>query len=187
MPLPNGHVKKVIAIAAPTSEEDRSEEYRFMGSLIYELGSGIPLVKMLDGAKTTSHMDILPYIRDERMQTIFYTPKHACAFVDDPDVADVVVYIVQAVATKPDVTKVINASQTKAVNKGTALVVVIDDMQKTDWNYDSFRRLSTIIYNTIEEACGKTLPVIVVSERFPWLFQQTTSFTVIQAIEQSIT
>ena len=177
----NGHVQKVIAMAASTNEKDR-----FMGSLIRQYGSGTILVKMLVGAKTTSDTDVPSFIRDEELQPIFYTRKHICAFVDDPDVADVVVYVAQVEANELDITKEFKASQTMAVKNGTPLVVVVDDMQKTDWNCDSLRRLSTIIYDTIKEVCGKILPVIIVSEVFPWLFQRTTSFTVIQAIEHSI-
>ena len=62
-----------------------------MGLLIYRTGLELPLIEKLGKARKARYVDVVPFIRGEHLQPTFYIAKGPRAFVDDSNVADVVV------------------------------------------------------------------------------------------------
>ena len=152
-------ISKRICVVASSDELSQT----FMGSLIYKTGLEMQVLEELEKAKRTQYSDIVPYMREKHIDTTFYTPKNYCAFVDESDAADTVVYLLDATNAKDDTSKVFQTTAAKkSLQRDGRALVLIDRMQAVNWDESTYKDLVSELSQTIKDVHGANIAALAI-------------------------
>ena len=160
-----------------------------MGSLVSRTGLDLSLSEQLEKAHRTRYDQIIPFMREEDLEPSFYTTKQYCNFVDDVDMAEVIIFLLNVKMSKPDATDILKLADTgKAAQRGVKFVVIVDRLQDADWAGQPYEDLVASVEITIKEGCAgakgiRFVPIssmsgdnlLDLSEKSPWYSQQVAA------------